>query len=79
MNKPLTPPEIARHLGVKADTVRAWIAAGELRAFSVSINQNGRRRWRVRPQDLETFIVKRENRQAPPKPARPSPVPRVYY
>ena len=78
-DKPLTPPQIAERLRVKPDTVRAWIAAGELRAFSVGTKDNGRKRWRIRPEDLEAFIVTRQNRPAPPKPARHSPIPRVYY
>lgn len=72
-DKPLTPPEIARHLGVKADTVRAWITAGELRAFDVAVSKRaGKHRpsWRIRPVDLETFIAKRSTNPPPPKPAR---------
>jgi excisionase family DNA binding protein len=31
----LTPPQVARRYGVSPDTVRGWIASGELRAVSV--------------------------------------------
>ena len=29
--KPLTPPQIAKHSGIKADKVLTWIRSGELR------------------------------------------------
>ena len=78
LDTPLTPPQIAEQLSVKADTVRAWIAAGELRAFSVG-EETGRKRWRVWLVDLEAFIARRANRPAPSKLAHRSPIPRAFY
>lgn len=63
----LTPPRIARMVGVGADKVSAWIAAGELKATNVS--QSSRPRWKVHPDDLQRFLDGRSN-QAPAKSRR---------
>lgn len=56
----LTPPEVARRLGVNPDKVRAWIAAGELRAVNVAQRHGlSRPRWRVDETDLEAFKSRR--------------------
>ena len=68
--KPWTPPEIAKHLGIKAEKVLTWIRAGELRAFNVATKQGGRPLWRVKLADLESFIAKRSTSPPRPKPAR---------
>ncbi|MGD0899210.1 MAG: helix-turn-helix domain-containing protein [Thermoguttaceae bacterium] len=68
--KPMSPPAIAKHLGIKADKVLTWIRSGELRAFNVATKQGGRPLWRIKPVDLETFIAKRSTTPPLPKPAR---------
>jgi len=71
----LTPPQVARRLGVAADKVRAWIRSGELPAMDVSLRHGlGRPRWRVTESDLDAFIRRRsaEPRRAPSR--RPKPI-----
>jgi excisionase family DNA binding protein len=78
--KPLTPPQIAKQLGIKAEKVLTWIRSGELRAFNVATKQGGRPLWRVKPVDLETFIAKRSTAPPPPKPKRVRLQPvKAYY
>ena len=61
----LTPPAIARVLGVSPDKVLAWIAEGTLKAANLS--SADRPRWKVHPDDLQTCLEGRSNR---PKTAR---------
>lgn len=64
----LTPPQVAKRLGIEASKVRAWIESKRLRAVNIAENDGiGRRpRWRVRLSDLEEFLAARE--AAPAKP-----------
>lgn len=58
--RPLTPPEIARKLGISPEKVRRWIDAGELRALDTSPSADGpRSRYVVYPADLQRFIDRR--------------------
>ena len=66
---PLTPPQVAKRLGVSADKVRAWIAKGELIATNVAKGSGGRPRYRVSETDLADFQRKRQ----PSKPPAPAP------
>ena len=64
----LTPPQIAKLYGVHPDRVRGWIRSGQLMALDVG--DKGRRRFRVRPEDLEIFerarlVVAPEERRHP--------------
>ena len=61
----LTPPMLARRLGVSPDKIRAWIQAGELRAVNVATNRSGTPRWLIDERDLEAF---ERLRTVPPKP-----------
>lgn len=57
----LTPPQIAKRLGVAPDKVRLWIAKGELRATNLVARHGLQRpRWRVAEADLEAFMRRRE-------------------
>jgi excisionase family DNA binding protein len=52
----LTVDEVAHRLGLKrAETVRRWLRAGNLRGTLIS----DRMGWRVRAADLERFIAAR--------------------
>jgi excisionase family DNA binding protein len=62
----LTPPQVARRYGVSPDTVRGWIASGDLRA--VSVGKGSRARYRVPVDALEEFAAKRPARVAPKAP-----------
>lgn len=73
----LTPPKIARQLGVTCEKVLNWIRSGQLRA--VNLSSGIRPRWKVRPDDLESFLATKSNqsnikpsrtRRALPKPVR---------
>jgi excisionase family DNA binding protein len=64
----LTPPEIAARLRVDAHKVLGWIRKGDLRAINVS--DGWRPRYRVSPDDLESFLRRREVQPPPPRVAR---------
>ena len=66
---PLTPPKVAKRLGVSADKVRSWIAKGELNATNVAAEKGGRPRYRISETDLADFQKKRQ----PSKPVAPAP------
>lgn len=65
----LTPPQIARELGIRESKVALWISKGELIAVNVAESTAGRPRWRIRRSDLETFLLRRRS-QAPAAPIR---------
>lgn len=54
-----TPPEVARRYGVAPETVRAWIAAGELDAIDVSDRSTSRPRYRISREALAAFERRR--------------------
>ena len=56
----LTPPQLARRLGVGPDKVLNWIRTGELRAINAATKPNGRPRYLIDIEDLRAF----ENRRA---------------
>lgn len=55
----LTPPAIAKELGVAPEKVCQWIKSGELRAFNFATTKNGVKRFAVSRQDLDEFIRSR--------------------
>jgi excisionase family DNA binding protein len=55
----LTPPEVAKILGVSADHVVEYINRRELKAVNTSLRD--RPRWKVSEANLEEFIQKRSN------------------
>lgn len=61
----LTPPQIAKVLGVGPDKVAAFIERGELIAVNTSLST--RPRWKVAPEALQRFLESRSNS---PKPAK---------
>jgi excisionase family DNA binding protein len=61
----LTPPEVAKRYGVSPDTVRKWIADGDL--VAVSIGSKGKRaRSVVELSALEVFDKRRTAKASPP-------------
>jgi excisionase family DNA binding protein len=54
----LTPVEIAERYGFDKQTVRAWIAKGELRAVNLGGTGKGAK-YRVHPDDLDDFLARR--------------------
>jgi excisionase family DNA binding protein len=55
----LSPPAVARRLGVKPEKIIGWIRAGELRAADLAQRRGGRPRYRVNETDLEAFLARR--------------------
>ncbi len=64
ISRTMTPPQVARILQVKSDTVRTWIRSGELRGFNVAAPSAQRPRFRVRDEDLQEFMERRELKPA---------------
>jgi len=58
----LTPPQVARRLGVSPEKIVAWVRSGELRAADLSAKRGGRPRFRIDPVDLELFLAGRAAR-----------------
>jgi excisionase family DNA binding protein len=58
-NQPMTVPEVAKFLRVSPDKVLSWIRSGRLRGYNVTEKENGRPKYRVNPEDLETFAKMR--------------------
>lgn len=60
---------VAELLDVHADTVRAWVSAGELKAYNASENARSRKpRFRIAAGDLQTFLDARCNVKTTPAP-----------
>ncbi len=66
----LTPPQVAKILGVGPDKVAAFIARGELIAVNASLST--RPRWKVAPESLRKFLDSRSNAPKPKKRAAKS-------
>ena len=66
----LTPPKVAKLLGVNPDKVLAWIRKGDLHATNVTAKPGGRPRYRIEREDLEAF----KNRRTPRAKVKPQRV-----
>ncbi len=53
----LTPEEVAEQLRVSRRTVYAWLHSGRLRAAKAG------KHWRIRPEDIETFLRPNDDRK----------------
>jgi excisionase family DNA binding protein len=62
----LTVADVAETLRVNATKVGGWIARGELAAADVSSRSGGKPRWRISPDALEAFLLRRAAPDAPP-------------
>lgn len=65
--------QVAELLGIRTHGVLSLIRSGELRAVDVSLVQGGRPRWRIMPDDLEGFLLRRTHQVAPPRRRRRRP------
>ena len=65
----LTPPMLAKRLGISPDKVRDWIKSGQLAATDVSKKPGGRPRYRISEEAIREFKKKRQ-------PEKPLPTPR---
>ncbi|GEM_PF-1223890 len=59
----LTPPQVAQRYGVSPDTVRGWIASGQLPA--VNVGKGSRPRFRISADALREFDAKRPPKVVP--------------
>lgn len=69
--RPLTVPEVAKHLRVSPDKVLGWIRSGALRAYNVTAQENGRPKYRVSREDLESFLLQHSAISRPAPRGRP--------
>ena len=65
ITKAITPPAYAKRLGVKADTVRAWIDSGALVGLDCSTKPGGKPRWRLSESAIAAFEASRQSRPKP--------------
>lgn len=63
----LTPPQVAKQLGVEPAKIIAWIQRGELKASNVADREGGRPRWRIAAEALDDFLSRRQAIQPPPR------------
>lgn len=67
----LTPPQVARRFGCKPETVLGWIRNGELAALNLARRGTLRPRYRISPQALADFELRRtvvpRLKSAPPR------------
>jgi hypothetical protein len=61
----LTPPDLAKRLGVNCHKILLWIASGELQAVNVATRPTGQPRWRITPAAIEAFELRRSSQPAP--------------
>lgn len=66
----LTPPTIAKRLGVSCEKIVGWILAGELRGSNLAARTGGRPRYRVSEADLAEFLEQRSASVLPKAPRR---------
>jgi excisionase family DNA binding protein len=62
----LTPPKVAKQLGVSPDKILDWIRKGELNATNVATGSGGRPRYRISEEDLSAFQRARQPSKPPP-------------
>jgi len=61
----LTPPQVAKQLGVNPDKIRYWIISGELKASNIALTRNKRPQYVISEADLAAFLERREVVPAP--------------
>ena len=63
----LSVKEIAEVLQIRRHGVLTLIRSGQLRAADVSLTPGGRPRWRILPDDLNSFLLRRTHQARPPR------------
>ena len=66
----LTPPKLAKRLGVSSDKVRDWIRSGQLAATDVAKPTSTRARYKISEEAVREFEKKRQPEKPPPSPRR---------
>jgi len=54
--------EVAKKLGVNEQSVRSWIASGEMRCYNLSNGKGERKFYKISDQQLEEFLSQKENK-----------------
>lgn len=68
-----TVRQVAETLGIRQHGILSLIRSGELHAVDVSLQPGGRPRWRIMPDDLEGFLLRRTHQAAAPRRRRRRP------
>jgi len=66
----LTPPQVAKQLGVAPETVISWIKSGHLKASNVGKGLQ-KPRFKITPNDLATFLKQQQPESPPARNALP--------
>jgi excisionase family DNA binding protein len=66
----LTPPAVARLLGITDEKVLTWIRSGELRASNIATRPTTRPRYTILRDALEAFLAARQPQPPTPRPPR---------
>ena len=68
MSEPFyTVKQVAELLGIRTHGVSALIRSGQLRAIDVSLTPGGKPRWRIMPDDLDAFVLRRTHQAPQPR------------
>jgi transposase len=57
--------EVSKKLDVNEQSVRSWIASGEMRCYNLSNGKGERKFYKVSDQQLEEFLLQKENKGEP--------------
>jgi transposase len=72
--------QLQERYGVGEHTVLGWIHSGLLRAIDISRVTSSRPKWRITPEDLEAFEMRRSHKPPEPRKPRKSKKPeRMFY
>lgn len=72
----LSPPQVARQLGVAPETVIGWIRSGQLKASNLA--SGIRPRFAIRPADLDAFLLSRQPQPPAQRVRRRTPITSGY-
>ena len=62
--------QVAELLVIRDHGVLSLIRSGEIRALDVSLQPGGRPRWRILPDDFDSFVSRRTHQASPPRGSR---------
>ena len=63
----LTPPQVAKMLGVNTGKVLSWIRTGQLKAANVTKKPGGRPKYRILPVELQVLLARLQPTPPPVK------------
>ena len=71
--------QVAELLGIRQHGVLTLIKSGELSAFDVSLTPGGKPRWRILPEDLDSFLLRRTKQPPVPRRRRRKTAVKTYF